>query len=271
MMNKHFCLRIVCAGMLVMTASVLFADGSSLNATKISVENVNSDSVYIFRKLIACLFALLPGLAVIIHSFYKKSFTDLKFVALAANTLLFDFVFKIINKTLYSFFDGLFPIMFFFWPVTLLLILLYFLITKKYFDLSVSRSTLYLLGLGYVAMMLSMTSPSCGGRSRTMARTKACYSNIRVIQGAVEMYNMDVPSKMEELDLEILKSSGYLNGIPTCPEAGTNTYTGHDLAGKGEVMCGPEPKGSIEIKRDFWGNELYNPYRKSYHGSLNGK
>ncbi len=36
------------------------------------------------------------------------------------------------------------------------------------------------------------------------ARDKACFSNIRVIQGAVEMYNMDVATMMRTLDMDVL-------------------------------------------------------------------
>lgn len=39
---------------------------------------------------------------------------------------------------------------------------------------------------------------------------KACFSNIRLVQGAVEMYNMDFSPAMESLNIDVLKEKGYL-------------------------------------------------------------
>ena len=72
------------------------------------------------------------------------------------------------------------------------------------------------------------------------ARDKACYSNIRVIQGAVEMYNMDHQTMMTTLDQNILISGKYIksNSPLQCPETSKNgTYYGDDLAGEGYIYC----------------------------------
>ena len=42
------------------------------------------------------------------------------------------------------------------------------------------------------------------------SRVKACYGNIRLIQGAVEMYNMDSREMMTELDMKLLIDGHYL-------------------------------------------------------------
>ena len=47
----------------------------------------------------------------------------------------------------------------------------------------------------------------------TPARQKACYSNIRVLTGAVEMYNMDHSIMMKELDFNTLIQEHYLKQI----------------------------------------------------------
>ncbi len=54
-------------------------------------------------------------------------------------------------------------------------------------------------------------------KARTQARDKACYSNIRVIEGAIEMYEMD-EGNMGRLDLAMLSQKGYMRGVPKCPE-----------------------------------------------------
>ena len=76
------------------------------------------------------------------------------------------------------------------------------------------------------------------------ARDKACYSNIRVLQGAVEIYNMDNSmnkgTTMSSLDQNILLEKGYIRGsdILKCPETTKNaTYSGEHLTEDGEIIC----------------------------------
>ena len=57
--------------------------------------------------------------------------------------------------------------------------------------------------------------------ARRSARDKACFSNIRVIEGAVEMYNMDVSTMMEELNpetIDLLVGSSGFGRKPAGPE-----------------------------------------------------
>ena len=68
----------------------------------------------------------------------------------------------------------------------------------------------YIYLVGFLGFLLLGPSPyyvKCGRRSY---RDKACYSNIRVITGAVEMYNMDHETFMENLDEDLLVKDGYL-------------------------------------------------------------
>ena len=66
---------------------------------------------------------------------------------------------------------------------------------------------------------------------RASARDKACFSNIRVIQGAVEMYNMDVDgdSMMRNLDIDILIKEKYLKSEPSHPETSCKYIAFGDL------------------------------------------
>jgi prepilin-type N-terminal cleavage/methylation domain-containing protein len=76
-------------------------------------------------------------------------------------------------------------------------------------------------------------------KAREQAREKACYANMRVILGAVEMYNMDTNAPQTSLDAAFigrLVSEKYLKSTPNKPEAGC-TYTGSALDGTGKINC----------------------------------
>ena len=45
--------------------------------------------------------------------------------------------------------------------------------------------------IAIIAVLAAMAQPTGSGRSRGRSRQKACFSNQRVLQGAIEMYNMD--------------------------------------------------------------------------------
>ncbi|MFC1745438.1 hypothetical protein ACFL35_15700 [Candidatus Riflebacteria bacterium] len=66
---------------------------------------------------------------------------------------------------------------------------------------------------------------------------KACFANIRVLAGAVEMHNADSDETdmMYELDIDVLVNKGYLKDFPTCPAKGN--YSGNDLDKKGRISC----------------------------------
>lgn len=65
---------------------------------------------------------------------------------------------------------------------------------------------------------------------------KACFSNMRVLTGAVEMYNMDNGVKMDKLDIDKLVQGRYLMSAPLKPDAKCS-YDGYDLANNGEIYC----------------------------------
>ena len=72
---------------------------------------------------------------------------------------------------------------------------------------------------------------------RAYSRQKACYSNIRVIQGAVEMYNMDSLTMMETLDQTLLEEGRYLKDIIEGPEKDCEYISEGNLADEGYVYC----------------------------------
>ncbi len=78
-----------------------------------------------------------------------------------------------------------------------------------------------------------------GNRGR--ARMKACMANMRVLQGAVEMYNMDSTTMMHSLGedgIDRLVAGKYLKAHVVCPEHPPGHYfsTG-DLAQDGVISC----------------------------------
>ncbi len=77
-------------------------------------------------------------------------------------------------------------------------------------------------------------------KAREQAREKACYANMRVILGAVEMYNMDHPVMLQAIDerhLSPLKDMQYLKCEISRPETGCSYYTLGDLTGNGMICC----------------------------------
>lgn len=77
---------------------------------------------------------------------------------------------------------------------------------------------------------------------RPLAREKACYANMRIILGAVEMYNMDHTKMMKELNqanmkLLVKKPDQYLLKMPEKPEKGCEYYNTGDLSDGGVICC----------------------------------
>ncbi|MEZ7891525.1 MAG: prepilin-type N-terminal cleavage/methylation domain-containing protein [Candidatus Wallbacteria bacterium] len=79
-------------------------------------------------------------------------------------------------------------------------------------------------------------------RARLQAKKKACTSNMKTIEGAVELYNMENSvTEANVVQTATLSSMGYLKTEPKCPGAGSYTVANKALAGgtgkKTEVTC----------------------------------
>ena len=99
--------------------------------------------------------------------------------------------------------------------------------------------------IAIIGILAAMAMPNFK-TSRWQARQKACYSNIRVVQGAVEMYNMDNPTMISSLTSDSsLTQGGYLKPGVKCPENNTWTYkdNGKALDNNGEVCCNVSGQG----------------------------
>lgn len=74
-------------------------------------------------------------------------------------------------------------------------------------------------------------------KAREQAREKSCYANIRVILGAVEMYNMDNSTMCSTIDDSVgALVGGYLKQKPNCPST-SGGYSGSNLHDTGKICC----------------------------------
>lgn len=98
------------------------------------------------------------------------------------------------------------------------------------------------VGLFIAVIVLAIFIPMTGrSGSRVRARVRACMANMRVLQGAVEMYNMDNQKMISEFDentLELLVSGKYLKSRPICPGSPSGVYRSNgDLTKEGVISC----------------------------------
>jgi hypothetical protein len=98
---------------------------------------------------------------------------------------------------------------------------------------------------------------------------RACHATLRVILGAVEMYNMDHSEGMKTLDLELLKKKHYLRGTVKCRGGGKYYLTEEN--GVETVRCSlhgdpenPTPDKAFEDKKEIKVTELEGPAAPSH-------
>ncbi|NLI79145.1 MAG: hypothetical protein GX442_22220 [Candidatus Riflebacteria bacterium] len=105
-----------------------------------------------------------------------------------------------------------------------------------------------------VSLFCLLTVASPFQRDRDQARQKACMANLRLILGAVEMYNMDATGALRLTTLETtdvasggwLVTAGWLKS-PIVPPTPQCDYRGTDLAGLASLSCAFH--GSLEHPR----------------------
>ena len=88
-------------------------------------------------------------------------------------------------------------------------------------------------------IVFSVQNP--GKKSRAFPRQKACFSNLKVIGKAIEMYNNDNAIKITELNdstFELLIKSKYLKQKPQPPELTRCFYSSEgDITKSGYIYC----------------------------------
>ena len=73
--------------------------------------------------------------------------------------------------------------------------------------------------------------------NRTSERRAACFSNIRLLQSTVEMYNLEKNNPMKSIDLDILVKEKYLKKVPTPPDTNCIYSSEGNMMDKGKVYC----------------------------------
>ena len=143
-------------------------------------------------------------------------------------------------------------------------ICVFFLIPALFKPSTRSKIIRYIVGYMCINLFLSFTNFGyvCIKRSRTSSFQKTCFSNIRVLQGAVEMYNMDHETEpMKTLDIKTLVESNYLKPNSTeGPDEECEYISKDDLSKDGKVICRfhSDPNYSYEWedrahrKKSFW-------------------
>ena len=91
----------------------------------------------------------------------------------------------------------------------------------------------------FILLMLMNNNPGSGGSYRNMR--KSCFSNIRLLNGATEMYNMDNSAKINELNnstIKILIDNKYLKKKLYCFDLPENEYKSKgDISKDGFIFC----------------------------------
>ncbi|MBU1109881.1 MAG: hypothetical protein KKB51_24585 [Candidatus Riflebacteria bacterium] len=106
--------------------------------------------------------------------------------------------------------------------------------------------------IAIIGILGAIAIPSTSRRGHSNSRMKACMANMRVIMGAVEMYNMDNNEMLRYVDknvIQMLVDGKYLKSQPQCYSAPPGEYgsTG-DLAEDGEISCSLH--GTIDNPKD---------------------
>lgn len=89
--------------------------------------------------------------------------------------------------------------------------------------------------IGTAAIAAAIAIPNFT-KARQKAVGKACTSNMKVIEGACELYMLD-NGKLDVTSLEEFKTKGYLKEIPQCREGGRYEFGTDPSASKVNVKC----------------------------------
>ena len=282
-------------------SDVVYGENARVNATNINVTNLDNSTVFLLRNAFAWILFILFIIAIIGYFVYKEA------VAIVNDERAFK-IYKEDNKNeiskflfrfgivlhLFMFILSfgkseivylIYPFVIFFWLIImtrfigllfekiLLIIVGDTPINKVFFTIMRKKIIPSIIIIIIIFKVITMPSFRTCDRGN-YSRQKACYSNIRVIQGAVEMYNMDTTPMMDDLNMTTLIKGGYIRGEIKCPEPQIKVkYTNiGKLSNTGEVSCGNDPIGDhIKREYDYWGNVKETIYDANKgHGSLSG-
>ena len=127
----------------------------------------------------------------------------------------------------------------------------------------------YIYLIGFIAYILFGPNPNYRRYGGGSARYKVCYSNLRILQGALEMYNMDVDPMMTTLDQSLLREGHYIkaNEDLVCPEKSKHaTYSGEHLTEDGEIICSYH--GGLIAKGPYNDEEIEREKQEYFKGYI---
>ena len=95
--------------------------------------------------------------------------------------------------------------------------------TNKSSNSTKKRNIYIVISLAFIlfcefVLLAIITTPNVT-KSRTSTKRAACFSNVRILQAAVEMYNNDKTDFMISLDINTLINEKYIKNAPTKPES----------------------------------------------------
>ena len=92
-----------------------------------------------------------------------------------------------------------------------------------------------------VGILAAIAIPNTSRRGHHRSRVKSCMANMRVLSGAVEMYNMDNNVMLSHFDhdtIQRLIDGRYLKSTVTCPGNPPGEYcSSGDLSREGVIAC----------------------------------
>ncbi|MBI3039840.1 hypothetical protein HYY75_12475 [bacterium] len=98
----------------------------------------------------------------------------------------------------------------------------------------------FLIIMVVFAVLAAIAVPNFKCYARPQSREKACYANMRVILGAIEMYNMDNSAWQNTMNSNVegqLVSGGYLKNQVSKPDINCDYGATGDLTQSGKVVC----------------------------------
>ena len=117
-----------------------------------------------------------------------------------------------------------------------------------------------------IVILAAMSQPNIHHGNRARARQRACFSNLRVLQGAIEMYNMDNVTMMDTAlpngdfgDHEEMLVQGHYLKDYLVPVEEDCAYGFIDMTGTGTAFC--KKHGTLESKDED--NPIIPEYDKS--------
>ncbi|HNW35290.1 MAG TPA: hypothetical protein PKM25_10190 [Candidatus Ozemobacteraceae bacterium] len=79
--------------------------------------------------------------------------------------------------------------------------------------------SVFLTGVGTVGFLAAIVVPNFI-KARDTARDKACFASRKVLQGAIELHDLDNSEMLQALDMEMFQKKGYIRQPVVCPNGG---------------------------------------------------